>query len=158
MALRNARLEGSSLAAGSGCSLSKLIVAGLDIVNHSPKIRRNARNMSMRRCDGGVPPSKLLTHNSRRLSLRPPRFTKAPPGFCSRIRSMDFSTRRVPPSFLHFLDQYFPMNRDGASNPGDGIVRYGTHTGHLPVCATAAVRKGSAVKMQSLAASPRPRH
>ena len=107
---------------------------------------------------GGVPPSELWTQSGCRMSLGPPAYKKLRRDFCSRIQSMDVSTTRVLPSSLVFRVRYFPTNRAGASNPGDGSGRDGAHTGHPPVRSTAAVLKGSAVNTQSPAASSRPRH
>ena len=64
-------------------------------------------------------------------------------------RSMDLLRGEFSCCSPHFLVRYFPMFRAGASNPGDGNVI---------VPSTVAVREGSIVPTQSLAASPRPRH
>jgi hypothetical protein len=55
------------------------------------------------------------------------------------------------------LFRYFMTNRAGASSTGDGSILYDAGK---PVTSrsTTAVRRGSAVKTQSLAASPRPRN
>ena len=58
---------------------------------------------------------------------------------------------------LHLCFRYFPTNRAGASNPGDGSISYGTGKPGT-ARSTAAVRKGSAVKTLSPTASPRPQH
>ena len=72
------------------------------------------------------------------------------------IWSMDLSLWMLVVA-LHLCFRYFPTNRAGASNPGDGNISYGTEKpGNAR--STAAVREGSTVKTLSPAASPRPRH
>jgi hypothetical protein len=86
-----------------------------------------------------------------------PRFTEAPPGSCYIPNGRCTFLVDGSPSFIHLPAPYFPTNRAGASNPGDGNISCGTGKPGT-VRSTAAVRKGSAVKTLSPAASPRPQH
>ncbi len=61
------------------------------------------------------------------------------------------------PTALHLPAPFFPTSRAGASNPGDGNISYGTGKPGT-ARSTTAVRRGSSLKTQSPAASPRPRH
>ena len=61
------------------------------------------------------------------------------------------------PTALHLPFRYFPTNRDGASNTGDGSIPYGPGKPGI-ARSTPAVRRGSVVTTHSPAASPRPRH
>ena len=72
-------------------------------------------------------------------------------------RLMDLPRGEISCCSPHFLVRYFPTNRAGASNPGDGSISYGKGKPGT-ARSTAAVRKDSAVKTMSPTVSPRPQH
>ena len=86
----------------------------------------------------------------------PPRLTKAPPGLCSRIMVIGTflvdDPHHAPPLCSLFPDE---PGRGLKSRRRHYLVRYGKPGTARSI---AAVRKGSPVKMLSLAASPRPQH